>query len=220
MINIARESSTKGMAKNWPIVFFVAAALISAPRAACDGCADWQDPSKHEVQFVTVDDNVRLEVLDWGGTGRPVVLLAGSGNTAHIFDGFAERLAAGCCHVYGITRRGFGKSSHPGGGYDQQRLADDVLGVVNALKMEHPVIAGHSMAGEELTTLGAEHSDLLAGLVYLDAADDPTDFPSDSPEYMALFGKLPAAMRNSTRPSPADLRSFGAFHDYRVRTRG
>jgi hypothetical protein len=27
----------------------------------------WQDPSPHKVQFVTVDSDVRLEVLDWGG---------------------------------------------------------------------------------------------------------------------------------------------------------
>jgi non-heme chloroperoxidase len=49
----------------------------------------WRDPSPHSVQFVTVDKNVRLEVLDWGGSGRAVVLLAGGGDTAHVFDGFA-----------------------------------------------------------------------------------------------------------------------------------
>jgi hypothetical protein len=32
--------------------------------------APWHDPSRHLVQFVTVDDNVKLEVLDWGGSGR------------------------------------------------------------------------------------------------------------------------------------------------------
>src|SRR5579872_5660891 len=87
-----------------------------------EGSAPRHDPSKHTVQFVTVEKGVRLEVLDWGGTGRPVVLLAGSGNTAHIFDDFAEKLSGACCHVYGITRRGFGASTHPNLGYDQQRL--------------------------------------------------------------------------------------------------
>ena len=52
----------------------------------------WQDPSKHGVQFVAVEDGVRLEVLDWGGPGRPLVLLAGLGFSAHVFDGFAEKL--------------------------------------------------------------------------------------------------------------------------------
>src|SRR5579864_4829849 len=74
--------------------------------------ASWHDPSPHKVQFVTVDEGVRLEVLDWGGTGRPVVLLAGRGFTAHVFDGFAEKLTDSY-HVYGITRRGFGASSRP-----------------------------------------------------------------------------------------------------------
>src|SRR5450631_2707208 len=69
-------------------------------------------------QFVDVGDDVRIEVLDWGGTGLPVVLLAGSGNTAHVFGEFAPKLIE-CCHVhvYGITRRGFGLSSKPRRGY-------------------------------------------------------------------------------------------------------
>ena len=183
--------------------------------------APWHDPSKHKVQFVTVEEGVQLEVLDWGGTGRPIVLLAGSGNTAHIFDDFAERLSGACCHVYGITRRGFGNSTHPDSGYDQQRLADDVLQVLDALKLIAPVVAGHSMSGEELTTLGDEHSDRLSGLVYLDATADPTDYPGSSAAYMALFNKLPAAMRaNGLEPDASDLRSFQAFHDFKVRQNG
>jgi hypothetical protein len=35
------------------------------------------DTSPHKVQFVTVEPDVNLEVLDWGGTGRPLVFLAG-----------------------------------------------------------------------------------------------------------------------------------------------
>lgn len=67
--------------------------------------ASRHDPSKHRALFVTVDEGVQLEVLDWGGSGRPLVLLAGLGYTAHVFDGFAEKLTDSY-HVYGITRRG------------------------------------------------------------------------------------------------------------------
>ena len=52
----------------------------------------WPIGHVRSTQFVTVAKGVRLEVLDWGGTGRPVVLLAGLGNSAHIFDGFAVKL--------------------------------------------------------------------------------------------------------------------------------
>jgi len=43
------------------------------------------------VRFVDVDRNVGLEVLDWGGSGSPLVLLAGGGDTAHVFDDFAPQ---------------------------------------------------------------------------------------------------------------------------------
>ncbi len=130
-----------------------------------------KDSSPHTVQFVAVDKDVRLEVLDWGGTGRPLVLLAGLGNDAHIFDKFATALTASY-HVYGITRRGFGASSRPaveGGNYAADRLADDVLAVMQALKLNRPVLVGHSVAGEELSSIGSRYPDRVAGLVYLDA---------------------------------------------------
>lgn len=88
--------------------------------------AEWKDLSPHRVRFVEVEDGVRLETLDWGGTGRPLVLLTGSGNTAHVFGDFVRKLIP-FAHVYGITRRGFGASSHPEAGYTDQRLANDVL---------------------------------------------------------------------------------------------
>ena len=68
-------------------------ALIGPPGHS-QALASWRDPSPHAVRFVTVEKGVQLEVLDWGGSGRPVVLLAGGGNTAHVFDGFAPKLAA------------------------------------------------------------------------------------------------------------------------------
>jgi hypothetical protein len=37
------------------------------------------------VQFVTVAPDVELEVLDWGGSGRVMVLLTGLGDNEAIF---------------------------------------------------------------------------------------------------------------------------------------
>lgn len=137
----------------------------------------WREQAPHTVQFVNVDQDVRLEVLDWGGSGRALVLLAGMGNSAHIFDRLAPKLTAQF-HVYGITRRGYGASSVPRSGYNADRLADDVLAVIEALKVKRPVLAGHSVAGEELSSIGSRHPEKVAGLVYIEAAyayaiDDP-----------------------------------------------
>lgn len=129
----------------------------------------WQlDPTPHSVRFITVDNNVKLEVLDWGGSGRPLVLLTGLGDNAHVYDKFAPKLTASY-HVYGITRRGFGASSAPATGYSADRLGDDVLAVLDSLKLNRPVLMGHSIGGEELSSVGSRHPEKVAGLVYVDA---------------------------------------------------
>jgi hypothetical protein len=88
----------------------------------------WKDPSPHTARLVSVDRNVQLEVLDWGGSGRPIVLLAGGGNTAHVFDNFAPKLTAQN-HVYGVSRRGYGASSYSATENASDRLGEDVLAV-------------------------------------------------------------------------------------------
>ncbi len=177
-------------------------AALSAQRAA------WRDPSPHEQRFAVVEPGVRLEVLDWGGSGVPLVLLAGSGHTGHVFDDLAPMLT-GCCHVYAITRRGYGASSRPESGYDNQRLADDILNALNELRIERPVLAGHSMAGGEITTVGNQHSDRLSGIVYLDALGDPRDWPASDPAWMGLMKKLPPPPPRP--PCPDDRTSFERF---------
>jgi len=49
------------------------------------------------------------------------------------------------------------------------RLGDDVLAVLDALKLDKPVLAGHSIAGEELSSVGTRYPERVAGLIYLDA---------------------------------------------------
>ncbi|MCU1248594.1 MAG: alpha/beta hydrolase [Edaphobacter sp.] len=132
----------------------------------------WQiDSSPHKVQLTTVEGNIKLEVLDWGGTGRPLVLLTGLGNAAHVYDKFALKLTPNY-HVYGITRRGFGASSAPTPtptNYKADRLGDDVLAVIDALHLDRPILVGHSIAGEELSSIGTRHPEKVAALIYLDA---------------------------------------------------
>jgi non-heme chloroperoxidase len=131
----------------------------------------WRDSAKHEATSITVTQGVQLEVLDFGGQGSPIVLLAGLGATAHSYDELAPMLARNH-RVVAITRRGSGYSSRPDFGLDTPRLARDVLQVMDALKLSRALLVGHSIAGEELTWLGGHHPERFNGLVYLDAAYD------------------------------------------------
>jgi non-heme chloroperoxidase len=135
--------------------------------------------------MIEVEPGVRLEVLDWGGSGRPIIFLAGSGDTAHRFDGFAPQFTKQY-RVYGITRRGYGASSAPapaGGNYTADHLGDDVLAVMKALSIERPVLVGHSLAGEELSSIGSRFPNKVSGLIYLDAA---TSFALYDPSHPTL----------------------------------
>jgi pimeloyl-ACP methyl ester carboxylesterase len=177
--------------------------------------ADWRDPSKHKIQFVTVEQGIKLEVLDWGGTGRPIVLLAGY-QTAHEYDDIAPKMSE-FGHVYGITRRGYGASSRPDDGYTAQRSADDVLAVLDSLKLNAPVLAGHGFGGQDLITIGAQHSERVSGLVFLNSAEDPTlPFSAYGVEEVDPK-KLPAAMRETP---PPDLSSFEAYRMWQMRAHG
>jgi non-heme chloroperoxidase len=42
--------------------------------------------------------------------------------------------------------------------------------VMQALKMDRPIVVGHSAAGEELSSIGTRHPKMVHGLIYLDAA--------------------------------------------------
>ncbi len=96
------------------VVLMIIAAQGCPQRLGSQSAAEWRDPSPHQVRWITVDSSVRLEVLDWGGSGRPLVLL-GCYLTAHVHNEFAPKLT-NQFHVYGITRRGIGASDKPATG--------------------------------------------------------------------------------------------------------
>jgi non-heme chloroperoxidase len=166
-MGLAQKLPTRSL--QYMTLWIIAFTVLSAS-ALC--AQESTDTSHHTVQFLAVEKSVKLEVLDWGGTGRPLIFLAGLGDTAHVFDNFAPKFT-GHYHAYGITRRGFGASSKPAltvANYTADRLGDDVLAVIAELKLNRPVLVGHSIAGEELSSIGSRHPEKVAGLIYLDAA--------------------------------------------------
>ncbi len=122
--------------------------------------------------FVTAN-GVRLHYLDWGGTGAPLLFLAGFRDTAHVFDQFAPRFTDRF-HVIGLTRRGFGQSEKPVGGYDAETRVEDIRHFLDALGLARVSLIGHSMAGDELTLFATRYPERTAKLIYLDAAYDRT----------------------------------------------
>jgi pimeloyl-ACP methyl ester carboxylesterase len=126
--------------------------------------------------FVHVN-GIRLHYLDWGGEGSTMIFLTGMGCSAYIFNKFAPRFTDKL-RVLALTRRGQGDSDYPETGYDADTLTDDIRQFMDCLCVEKAILAGHSLAGVELTHFGATYPDRVEKLIYMDALDDRRGFPA------------------------------------------
>jgi non-heme chloroperoxidase len=175
--------------------------VLSAASVAGLAQTGWVDPSPHTQRLVPVGATARVEVLDWGGSGRTLVLLAQLGQTAHIYDEWAPTLARRF-RVIGITRRGYGESSS-GGGFSMEELATDIVQVLDAQDLQRPVLVGNGFAGEEMSWIGSRRPNRAAGLVYLNAAYDRSDIATER----AIARRIPPR----GGPRPEDLASVEAL---------
>jgi pimeloyl-ACP methyl ester carboxylesterase len=115
---------------------------------------------------------VRLHYVDWGGSGEPLIFLtANGGRPERQFDALAPHFVDRF-RVLGLTRRGQGESEKPTSGYDTDSRARDIVGFMDAMRIRRAHLAGHSIAGAEMTHLAVTFPDRVRRLVYFDAAND------------------------------------------------
>ena len=128
------------------------------------------DRSPHKSGVVTAN-GIKMNYLDWGGTGDVVIMLAGLGNDAHVFDEIAPRFVDKF-HVIGLTRRGFGETDRPAKGYETTTRVEDIRAFMDAQNITRAHLVGHSLAGDEMTLFAAMYPQRVIKMVYLDAAYD------------------------------------------------
>ena len=136
------------MIKNILVLAFVCTLILNTAHST-----EWQDTTPHKIYYVEMDDKIKLEVVDWGGKGIPLVFLAGLALNAHTFDHLAPRFI-GSYRVIGITRVGHGNSESRKENFSTARLVKDIINVIDDMNIDSAIFAGHSMAGGELNHLG------------------------------------------------------------------
>ncbi|KGJ95196.1 alpha/beta fold hydrolase [Colwellia psychrerythraea] len=151
------------MIKNILVLAYICTLVINAAYAS-----DWVDTTPHKVHYVEMDDKIKLEVVDWGGEGTPIVFLAGLALNAHTFDPFAPRFTDSY-RVIGITRVGHGNSESRKENFSTARLTKDIITILDTMNIENAIFAGHSIAGGELNHLGRHFPERVKGLIYIDA---------------------------------------------------
>jgi pimeloyl-ACP methyl ester carboxylesterase len=143
-------------------------------------------PATPHTHFIKVN-GVQLEYLDWGGHRKPLLFLAGQGDTPYIYNDLAPEFI-NHFRVLGLTRRGHGASEQAQNGYQLDNLVQDVASFINALHLRDVTIVGHSWGGVEAVRLSELHPDVVRRVVLLDTAYPPM------PETLDVIGSklLPA----------------------------
>ena len=133
----------------------------------------WIDMSPHRSAFAD-GDGVRLNYLDWGGSGPPLVMIHGIANSPHIFDDLAP-LLRDHFRVLAYSRRGHGQSDAPPGPYDSEVLVSDLRHLLDSLGIERAYLLGWSMGGDEITEFAGRYPDRVEKLIYLEGGYDWSD---------------------------------------------
>src|SRR4051812_39982314 len=97
----------------------------------------------HQTNLVTPNTHIRLSYRTWGDSGPPVVLVHGLASSLHIWD-FVAPLLAEKFSVVAYDQRGHGLSDKPNDGYDLATMVADLEGLISELRLDKPVIIGHS----------------------------------------------------------------------------
>lgn len=123
-----------------------------------------------QTGHVTVQ-GMRLRYLDWGGADAPpLVLLHGGGQSAHTWDACCLALA-GRYRCIAIDQRGHGDSDWADT-YAIGAHVQDIAGVIDALCLRAPIVAGMSMGGINGLAYAARHPGRLRALVCIDVGPE------------------------------------------------
>jgi pimeloyl-ACP methyl ester carboxylesterase len=131
-------------------------------------------------------NGLRFHYVQWGerGTGTPVVCIHGLTANAWCFQSIAD-IMAGDHPVFAYDLRGRGDSDKPEHGYSVPLHTADLIGIIDALGLDRPVLVGHSLGALISLYFAAHYPHKLSKLVLIDAgAPLPWSTPEEQPAWL------------------------------------
>jgi len=120
------------------------------------------------------------------GDGVPVVLLHGLTATRRYVVMGSRNLERGGHRVVMYDARGHGRSEPAADGYGYDRLAEDLLAVLDRRGADRAVLAGASMGAHTIARFALSHPSRAAALVLITPAFDPEDLERGLDRWDAL----------------------------------
>ena len=156
-------------------------------------------------------NGVRLHYLQ-EGSGQPVVLVHGNGESHELFEVETAQLTAAGYEVYAPDSRGHG-GSDPVSEYHYADMADDIYEFIRALGLEKPFYYGHSDGGIIGLLLELRHPGTLGKMAISGTNLSPDGIePGFVAEFTEINKKNPepliTLMLTEPHIDPADLQSI------------
>ncbi|WP_088320102.1 alpha/beta fold hydrolase [Kineosporia sp. R_H_3] len=165
----------------------VAATLVVALTVASWGfnrLTDEPSAAPPGLTYVRTGD-LMTRVSVHGSTGPAVVLVPGAAESAGTWDAVAQRLSAGH-RVYAYDVVGWGYTQRQGP-YDLDHAARQLLGLLDALGLDRPVLVGHSSGAAVVVEAALRAPQRVGGLMLLDGDALATGAGARSPvRYVVL----------------------------------
>lgn len=112
-------------------------------------------------------NGIDIHFLRTGGDKPPLVALHGLIGSGACLSPVARTLK-GDFDVILPDARGHGQSSGPVSGYSYPELAADVIGLIEKLALDQPILLGHSMGGLTAAVVASLLGSAISGLVLVD----------------------------------------------------
>jgi pimeloyl-ACP methyl ester carboxylesterase len=153
-------------------------------------------------------NGVDLCVETFGDAADPAILLIHGASASMLWweEELCERIAAGGRYVIRFDNRDTGRSvSYPPGRpeYSPRDMADDAVGILDALGVDRAHFVGRSMAGAIVTLAALHHADRVASLCLVSTTPGGADLPPMSEEFTGYVG--------SGDPDPSDSAAVVEF---------
>ena len=180
----------------------------------CQSAADLGISHARSISYASrnlVLRHLRFHFLQWGiESSQPVLFLHGSNQSAHSWDLVSLHLADRF-RIYALDQRGHGDSEWcRDSDYSSAAMGLDAAAFIDALGLDHLIVVGHSMGGQNAMRLALSHPERVTKLVLVDIG----------PEVSALGAKTIRRFVTETREFD-DLDHFVArvqeYDPYRTR---
>lgn len=142
-------------------------------------------------------NGVDLCVQTFGSPADPTVLLVHGACASMLWwpDALCRLLAERGRHVVRFDSRDTGRSTHyPAGAppYGLRDLADDAVGLLDALGIATAHVVGRSMGGGTAIVAALDHPERVATLTLVSTTNGDPDLPDMAPTMAAAFGNPPS----------------------------